>query len=344
MKKYAVLVEGRFNFLYAKTANAILRFKSETVVCCIDSENNGKTTEEVIKLGGKTPIVSSLEAAKKFKPNTLLIGIATQGGFLPGNMRRTVREAILSGLDVISGLHEFLSDDSEFSSLAKTNGVNIIDLRKPPSPLPFSKGTWKMRKTPTLLTVGDDCDTGKMTAAWELKSELESRGKNVVFIGTGQTGILLGGNGVAVDAIVSDFEAGSIEAEIDRATLNDDLDLIIVEGQGSISHMAYSGVTMGLLHGVMPDMLLMCHEPAREIDTFNHPMIDLGEIMDIYIQLIRIFKPCEIVGLSLITHTEDENKAKETIEWYQCKYGIPSADFVRFGGESVIDKVISKLK
>jgi uncharacterized NAD-dependent epimerase/dehydratase family protein len=180
-----------------------------------------------------------------------------------------------------------------------------------------------------------------MTAAWELKRQLEKRGKNVAFIGTGQTGILLGGYGVAVDAIVSDFESGAIEAEIDRVF--GDIDLIVVEGQGSISHMAYSGVTMGLLHGTMPDMLIMCHEPARKIDTFNHPMVDFKEIMDLYLRLIRIFKPCDIVGLSLITHTEDENQAKETIGQYQNKYGIPSADFVRFGGDLVIDKIISKL-
>jgi len=342
MKKYAVLVEGRFNFLFAKTANAMLRYVPETVVCCIDSENNGKTTGEVMSLGGETPIVDSLDAAKKFNPDTLLIGFATQGGFLPDNMRETVRKAIETGMDVICGLHEFLGDDKEFGPLAKANDVTLLDLRKPPFPLPFSKGTWRTRKTPTLLTVGDDCDTGKMTAAWELKRELEDKGKNIAFIGTGQTGILLGGYGVSVDAIVSDFEAGAIEAEIDR--IIGDVDLIVIEGQGSLSHMAYSGVTMGLLHGTMPDMLIMCHEPARKIDTFNHPMADFGEIMDLYLRLIRIFKPCDVVGLSLITHTEDENQAKATIDQYQNKYGIPAADFVRFGGGLVVDKIISKLQ
>ena len=341
MKRYAVLVEGRFDFLYAKTANALLRYRAEEVVCCIDSDNAGKTTNEVMKLGGDIPVVGSFDEAKVLNPDTLLVGVATQGGFLPENMRKCVREAIISGLDVICGLHAFLSEDKEFASLAKKHNVSITDLRKPPTPLPFSEGTWRSRKTPTILTVGDDCDTGKMTAAWEMKRQLEEKGKRVAFVGTGQTGILLGGFGVAVDAIVSDFEAGSIEAEIDR--VGEDVDLIIVEGQGSISHMAYSGVTLGLLHGTMPDMLLMCHEPARDIDTFEHPMADFKEVMDLYVRLVQIFKPCEVVGLSLITHTESEDQARTTIQNYSEKYGIPASDLVRFGGGQVIDNILSKL-
>ncbi|HHZ98414.1 MAG TPA: DUF1611 domain-containing protein [Candidatus Marinimicrobia bacterium] len=341
VKRYAALVEGRFDFLYAKTANALLRYRPEEVVCCIDSENAGKTTNEVIKLGGDTPVVGSFEEAMDFNPDTLVVGVATQGGFLPDNMRQCVRESIESGINVICGLHAFLSEDEEFAPLADKHGVSITDLRKPPSPLPFSEGTWRTRKTPTLLTVGDDCDTGKMTAAWELKRQLEEKGKKVAFVGTGQTGILLGGFGVAVDAIVSDFEAGSIEAEIDR--VGDDVDLIVVEGQGSISHMAYSGVTLGLLHGTMPDMLLMCHEPARDIDTFEHPMADFKEVMDIYVRLVQIFKPCEVMGLSLITHTESEDQAKTTIQNYSDEYGIPAVDLVRFGGDQVIDGLLSKL-
>lgn len=341
MKRYAVLVEGQFDFLYAKTCNAMLRYRPEEVVCCIDSDNAGKTTYDVMKLGGDTPVVGTFNEAKVFNPDTLLVGVATQGGFLPDNMRACVREAVEAGLDVICGLHAFLSDDEEFAPLAEAHGVAITDLRKPPSPLPFSEGTWRSRKTPTLLTVGDDCDTGKMTAAWEVKCRLEEKGKKVAFVGTGQTGILLGGFGVAVDAIVSDFEAGAIEAEIDR--VGEEVDLIVVEGQGSISHMAYSGVTLGLLHGTMPDMLLMCHEPARKIDTFDHPMVDFGEMIDLYLRLVRIFKPCDVVGLSLITLTESETQAKATIEQYNEKYGIPAEDLVRFGGESVISNILSKL-
>ena len=341
MKRYAALVEWSFDFLYAKTANALLRYRPEEVVCCIDSENAGKTTNEVIKLGGDTPVVGSFEEAMDFNPDTLVVGVATQGGFLPDNMRQCVRESIESGINVICGLHAFLSEDEEFAPLADKHGVSITDLRKPPSPLPFSEGTWRTRKPPTLLTVGDDCDTGKMTAAWELKRQSEEKGKKVAFVGPGQTGILLGGFGVAVDAIVSDFEAGSIEAEIDR--VGDDVDLIVVEGQGSISHMAYSGVTLGLLHGTMPDMLLMCHEPARDIDTFEHPMADFKEVMDIYVRLVQIFKPCEVMGLSLITHTESEDQAKTTIQNYSDKYGIPAVDLVRFGGDQVIENLLSKL-
>ena len=342
LKRYAILVEGEFNYLFAKTANAILRYCPEDVVCIIDSTNVGKTSEEVIGYGGDIPIVASVEEAISYKPNKLLIGIANPGGVLPDSWRGSIVTAIENKLEVICGLHFFLNDDPEFSFLAKKHGVKLTDLRRPPSPLPFSKGTWQGRKTPVFLTVGSDCDTGKMTAAWELKNLLEANGKTAAFVGTGQTGILLGGYGVAVDAVVSDFVAGSIEAEIDK--VGEDYDLIIVEGQGSITHMAYSGVTLGLLHGTMPDFLLMGHEEGRKMDTFNYPMIDFDTIMDLYLRLVRVFKPCEVVGIGLLTHLMDEGSAKAAVEKYERTYGIPTTDFIRFGSGGVLENVLSKLK
>lgn len=280
--------------------------------------------------------------ALQYDPKKLLIGIANPGGILPDSWRQSIVTAIESKLEVICGLHFFLNDDPEFSRLAEEHGVRLTDLRRPPSPLPFSKGTWQTRKTPVLLTVGTDCDTGKMTAAWELKNLLEAKGKTVAFVGTGQTGILLGGYGVAVDAVVSDFVAGTIEAEIDK--VGEDYDLIIVEGQGSLTHMAYSGVTLGLLHGTMPDFLLMGHEEERKLDTFNYPMTDFDTIMDLYLRLVRVFKPCEVVGIGLLTHLLDEEKAKAAVEKYETRYAIPTTDLIRFGPGGVLENVLSKLE
>ncbi|MAG20990.1 MAG: DUF1611 domain-containing protein [Candidatus Marinimicrobia bacterium] len=342
MNKYAILVEGEFNYLYAKTANAILRYCPEEVVCIIDSTNVGKTSKDVIGYGGDLPIVASVDDALAYEPRKLLIGIANPGGILPDSWRQSIVTAIESELEVICGLHFFLNDDPEFSRLAKKHGVKLTDLRRPPSPLPFSKGTWQTRKTPVLLTVGTDCDTGKMTAAWELKNLLEEKGKTAAFVGTGQTGILLGGYGAAVDAVVSDFVAGTIEAEIDK--VGEDYDLIIVEGQGSITHMAYSGVTLGLLHGTMPDFMLMGHEEEREMDTFDYPMIDFDTIMDLYLRLVRVFKPCEVVGIGLLTHLLNEEKAKAAVRKYEKRYGIPTTDFIRFGSRDVLNNILSKLR
>ena len=342
MARFAILVESQFNFLYAKTCNAMLRYKPDEVVCCIDSTNANKTTNEVMKIGGDTPIVQNIESALQYNPDTLLIGIATEGGYFPNNMRLAVSNAINNGLNVVCGLHDFLGDDPTLSSSAKQHNVTITDLRKPPEPLPFTKGSWLNRKTPVLLTVGTDCDTGKMTASWEIKNKLKERGVNAAFVGTGQTGILLGETGVAVDAVVSDFITGVVEAEIDKVA--DNCDLIIVEGQGSITHMAYSGVTLGLMHGAMPDMLIMCHEPARTIDTFNYPVQPLQNVLNLNLDLMAAFKPCRYAGISLITYSESDESAQETVRAYNHKYKIPADDLVRFSGREIIDNIIKLLE
>jgi len=340
--KYAVLVEGHFDNLYAKTCNALLRYKPQNIVCCIDSTSAGKTTNEVINLGGNTPVVENLKSALRFYPDSLLIGIVTEGGYLPKEMRPTVVEAIKSGLSVTSGLHQFLNEDREFILLAKKYNVELIDLRKPPVSLPFTKGSWKTRKTPVLLTVGTDCDSGKMTAAWELTQSLNTIGVRAKFVGTGQTGILLSGNGVAVDAVISDFVAGVIENEINR--VDHECDIIIVEGQGSLTHMAYSGVTLGLLHGAMPDLLLMCHEPARKVDIYDHPIYPLTKTLDLYTDMVNVFKPCEYVGIGLMTHTEDEVVAKKIIKEIQKETSLITDDIIRFNRGAIVDTILQYLE
>jgi uncharacterized NAD-dependent epimerase/dehydratase family protein len=340
MPRYAILVEGHFN-LYAKTCNSLLRYKQNEAVCCIDSKNEGKTTHSVLNIGGQTPIVKNVANALQYNPDSLLIGVATQGGYLPDNMRKIVLSAIEKGLNIVSGLHEFLSNDVEMSNLANKHGVSIIDLRKPPRPLPFTKGSWKNRKTPVLLTIGTDCDSGKMTAAWEIKNKLKERGIKAAFVGTGQTGILLGESGVAVDAVISDFVSGAIEAEIDKVEKGSDI--IIVEGQGSLLHTAYSGVTLGLLHGSMPDMLIMCHEPSRKMDTFDFPMLPMKNNLQLNIDLMKPFKPVVCVGACLITLSENDREAKKTIYNYNQEHSFPSDDIVRFGGSSIIDNIIDQM-
>jgi len=340
MPRYAILVEGHFN-IYAKTCNSILRYKPEEAVCCVDSENMGKTTNDVMKIGGDTPIVNNINNALQYNPDSLLIGVATLGGYLPENMRKIVLSAIEKGLNIVCGLHEFLCNDLEISGLAKKHGVIITDLRKPPVPLSFTKGSWKNRNTPVLLTIGTDCDSGKMTAAWEIKNKLQKKGIKPAFVGTGQTGILLGEAGVAVDAVISDFVAGAIEAEIDKVA--DSCDIVIVEGQGSLTHAAYSGVTLGLLHGSMPDMLVMCHEPARKFDTFDYPMQPMNNNLQLNTDLMKPFKSTICVGACLITISENDVSAKETIMNYNHDYDFPADDIVRFGGGSIISNIIDSL-
>jgi len=342
MPKYAILAEGAFDYILSKTGNAIIRYRPEEVACVVDSKTAGKTAAEVLGIGDDIPVVASLQDALQYDPNAVLIGTAPPGGQLPQSWREMILMAIENRLDVVAGFHSFLSDDIEFSDLASKKGVHIWDLRKPPDPLPFSKGSWQTRKTPVLLTVGSDCDTGKMTAAWELKRELDLRGVKAAFVGTGQTGILLGGFGVPVDAVVSDFVAGAIEAEVDKAA--QDSDIVIVEGQGSVTHMAYSGVTVGLLHGCMPEMLLMCHEPDRKLDTFGYPMTPFHLVLEIYLKLLEPFRPTELVGISLMTPLFDETTAVERVKEYEEKFQVPTTDPVRNDMSTIAENVISLIR
>ena len=201
MSRYAILCDGSFDYISAKTGNAIIRYRPSEVVCVIDSKTAGQTVQDVLGWGGDIPVVSNLEKALNHSPDTLLIGTAPPGGQLPRSWRQTITQAIQNNLDITNGLHTFLLDDKEFSNLSSRYNTTIRDLRRPPGSLHFSEGSWQWRKTPVLLTVGTDCDSGKMTTAWEIKNLLEKRGKQVAFVGTGQTGILLGGFGISIDAI-----------------------------------------------------------------------------------------------------------------------------------------------
>ena len=222
-------------------------------------------------------------------------------------------------------------------NIAKQNNATILDLRKPPSPPHFPKGTWKDRSVPVLLVVGSDCDTGKMTTAWEIKERLSAYNKNIEFIGTGQTGILLS-KGVAIDAVVADFMAGEVEYLIDKH-IKSDTDLVVVEGQGSITNYAYSGVTLGLLHGCMPDYLVLTHDVDRDKDVMGHVIPDLGNFMNIHIDLMAPFREARFLGINLLTFALSEEEAIEQVSHYKTKYELPTTDLIRFGDSDFIDTI-----
>ncbi len=341
MATYAILAEGTFSYLFAKTGNALIRYLPDDVVGVIDSRYHGSTAQEVIGFGGDIPVVKSIDQLIQFKPDTLVLGNAPQGGRISEPYKREIVKSINHGLNVISGMHEFISDDPFYKDLAKENGIRITDLRKPPSPYNFPKKTWMDRTVPVVLTIGSDCDSGKMTTSWELVKLLNNEGIDARFIGTGQTGILLSGQGVPIDAVVSDFMAGEIEYVIDQ---NLDAELIIVEGQGSLVNMLYSGVTLGLVHGAMPDYYIMCHEPTRTHDVSNYPIPGMEYMLDLYTSVMKPFKSTEVVGMNLITHSMNDADAKAIIGEYNSTYHIPATDIVRFGGDPIVRRLKKELQ
>ena len=342
MARYAILAIGSFDYILNKTGNMLIRYQPDDVVAVIDPDKAGRTADDIIGIGGSLPVVGSFQDALQYQPDTMVIGFAPPGGVINDETRKEILIAIDEGCDIISGMHVFLNDDDEISDRAKNNDVLLTDLRRPPNPPHFPKGTWKDRTVPVLLVVGTDCDSGKMTTAWEITQRLRTRGKKVNFIGTGQTGILLGGSGVAVDAVIADFMAGELEYVIDRAC--DGADLVVVEGQGSINNYAYSGVTMGLIHGCMPDYFVLTHDPSRPLDVLDHPIPDINDLIQLHLDLMRPFRKTRFLGINLLTFAIDEQNANNVIIEYEKEFGLATTDLVRFGDRglvNVIDEVIS---
>ena len=335
--RFVILCHDAFNYVKNKTGNMLIRYRTEEVVGIIDKTKIGKTAYSELGYGGNIPVVENFDSCLASNPDTLVIGSASQGGFISDEFRKEIIKAIEFGCDIISGMHHFLNDDKEIRELAKKHNITLTDLRRPPEPANFPKGSWKNRQIPVLLIVGTDCDSGKMTTAWEVAKRLSNRGKKVEFIGTGQTGILLSGKGVPIDAVKADFMAGEIEKLLDE--VQPETELIIVEGQGSLTNQYYAGVTLGLLHGAMPDYMLMTHDPTRPLDVTDYPMSSIDDVMKLHLGLMKNFKKTKFVGINLLTVAMSEKEAISEIDSTQNRNGIATTDLIRFGDGELIDTI-----
>jgi uncharacterized NAD-dependent epimerase/dehydratase family protein len=274
----------------------------------------------------------------------VLIGIAPPGGRLPDDWRGWLRSAIDRRLEIWSGLHTFIGDDAEFGPLAKSKGVRILDARKPPPNLPIADGRAAEVDAFVILAVGSDCNVGKMTAQLQLREELVKRGHKTSFVATGQTGIFIEGWGTAVDAVVADFIAGAAEELVLEGAKGNDI--VLVEGQGSLIHPGYSGVTLGLLHGSCPDALILCHQATRDYIGDYHgrdPWVKIPsytEMIDIYERAARPVHPTKVIGICLNTYDMDEKAARAAVAKAQQETGLPATDPVRFESGPLVDAIV----
>lgn len=337
--RFLILAEGQFGPLTSKTANSCIRYTPDRVAAVIDSRRAGKTAHDVLGFGGKIPIIASLEEGLRLRPTALLIGIAPQGGRLPEEWRAIVRGAIEHNMEIWSGLHTFIGDDKELSDLAQRRGVAIHDLRRPPKDLPVAAGRVRNVDATVVLTVGSDCNIGKMTAALQMRDGLTALGNRVAFAATGQTGILIEGWGTGVDAVIADFIAGAAERLVLDAA--EKADIVLVEGQGSIIHPGYSGVTVGLIHGSLPNAMVMCHQPSRR-HINNNPWLKippLKHLIDMHEMLMKPLRPAPVIAVSLNTYDLTDRKAKAAITAVQRQTGLPTTDPVRFDPAPVVEAI-----
>jgi uncharacterized NAD-dependent epimerase/dehydratase family protein len=345
MRRIAILAEGSFHWRGAKTAVGVIRYGQDQVVAVIDSTKAGKDVTEVLGngVGAGIPIVRNVTEALTLQPDTLLIGIAPIGGQMPDPWRAQVLQALNAGLHVISGLHEFLDDDPTLHAAAERSGARIWDVRRPSADraMLIAKYTPHRPGSHTVYLAGSDCYVGKMTAALELDREAQRRGLSSVFAATGQTGIMIAGRGVPVDRLISDFTAGGVEALVLECTQQ--YDWVFVEGQGSLIHPAYSPVTLGLLHGSMPDLLILCHEARRTtIRSYPVPIPPLRRLIEIYEQTIGWLRLAPVVGIALNTYELDEASALEELRRAEEQTGLPATDCVRFGAGKLIDALLAR--
>ncbi len=337
--RFLILAEGQFGPLTSKTANSCIRYTPGNVVAVFDSRRAGKTAQDILGFGGDIPVVGSMDDALACEPDALLIGIAPQGGRLPESWREVIRRAISERLDVWSGLHTFIGDDPEFAALAVEHSVKIHDLRRPPRDLTVASGRVQQVDATVVLTVGSDCNIGKMTAALQMRDGLRGCGNRVRFAGTGQTGILIEGWGIAVDAVIADFIAGAAEQLVLQAAK--DADIVLVEGQGSITHPGYSGVTLGLMHGSMPHALVLCAQPTREHIT-NMPWAKIPPLTDLirlHEEISRPVRFAPVIALALNTYDMSKKRALEAIDKIGEETGLPVTDPVRFDPAPIVDAI-----
>ena len=277
----------------------------------------------------------TLAEAKEAGARTLVIGVANRGGVISQAWKEVLIEALQMGYDLASGLHNLLRDEGDLVAAAQTHGCTLHDVRVPSVGYPIANG--KKRSGKRCLAVGTDCSVGKMYTAMAMESEMHKRGMKATFRATGQTGILVTGGGVPLDAVIADFMAGSVE----YLTPDNDADhWDLIEGQGSLFHVSYSGVTMALVHGGQPDALILCHEPTREhmrgLPEYTQP--SLATLRDTALPLARVGNPaCEVVGISVNTQHMSEDEAKAYLAEVEAEMGLPTTDPYRFGSGKLVD-------
>ena len=326
-KPYLMFIGDVATALYAKTASGVKYWRPEQAAGQfrfsdgVDLGLPDYTMQQAVDAGIKT----------------ILIGVAPAGGALPKSWQNYLIEGLEAGLDIASGLHVRLAEIPVLKEAAAKYNRQILDVRFPNQT--FNVGTGAPREGKRLLTVGTDCAVGKMYVTLALEKEMQKRGLKATFRATGQTGILIAGSGVSVDAVVSDFISGATEF---LSPANDPDHWDVIEGQGSLFHPAYSGVSLGLLHGAQADAIVVCHEAGRKnvagLDSF--PLPSLNDCIALNLQLGRRTNPhMKCVGVGINTSSLNEKEAMDYLKAAEEETGLPCADPVRTGVGAIVDNI-----
>jgi uncharacterized NAD-dependent epimerase/dehydratase family protein len=344
-ERLAIFAEGLFQRHTGKTGHGVIRYGTREVVVVIDSTQAGRAASEVEPFClHPVPIVATVHEAIERGATVLLIGVAPTGGKLDPAWRPALLEAIEAGLDLEAGLHTELARDPELAAAAERRGVRLRDLRAAPPDLTVPQGPYSRPEAVRVVhSVGSDTVIGKKVVTLELDRAARERGLRSVYVPTGQTGVAIAGWGIAVDHVISDYVAGAGERLVHEGARRGDL--LFVEGQGALFHPAYSGVTLGLLHGSAPDLLVLVHRPsATAIRNYpDLPIPPLTELIAAYEAIAARVRPASTAAVALNTSDLDEDAARSAIDVAQQETGLVTDDVVRFGPNRVLDAVLAAL-
>jgi uncharacterized NAD-dependent epimerase/dehydratase family protein len=336
--KVAILAEGQLAPATAKTAIGVLRYAPYPVVAVIDSTRAGTDAADHVGVGASVPVVASVDETIARGAEVLLIGTAAAGGQIPASYRPFLARALERGMTVWNGLHERVLADPVLADAARRGGGKVRELREPPGDLSIGGHRRPRDGVRVVLTVGSDAAVGKMTAAIELVRALERAGERTAFVATGQTGIAIAGEGISVDAVVADFVAGAAERMVCDAA--ERADWVVVEGQGSLTHPGFSGVTLGLLHGSAPDLMVLCHAALRETmkgyERDGLPVRDLRDLVRLYEEAAAWrrppgYPPARVAAVALNTAGLSDEFARAMLADAALRTHLPAADPIREG-------------
>ena len=336
-RRMVILTDGHSNPLTAKTACSVLRYCQSEVIAVLDTAAAGQTAEQLLGTGGTTPVVADLDSAPDAK--TLLIGIAPPGGKIPEHWRPTILEAIARGMKIVSGLHEFLADDPEFAAAAVTAGTELVDVRNNDEH-DVANRVGVRSDCLRILTVGQDCCVGKMVVSIEITRDLIARQHQAKFVATGQTGILISGDGCPIDCVVSDFISGAVEKQV---LAGQDHDILCIEGQGSLAHPRYSAVTLGLLHGSIPHGMVLCYEAGRK-SIHGMPEIgltSLAVLKNAYESTANLMMPSQVIGIAMNSRLLSAEEAEEERHRVREEFKLPVCDVFRHGPGELTEAVLT---
>jgi uncharacterized NAD-dependent epimerase/dehydratase family protein len=320
---------------HAKTGLGLIHWRPE--VCAGQMRMSG------CRVDGGIPDMD-IEEAVAAGVKSLVIGVAPAGGSIPATWLDDLAHAACAGLDVVSGMHARLSEFPEIAAAARESGARLVDIRTPPKNIPV--GTGEKRPGKRLLTVGIDCAVGKKYTALAIEKEMRARGWNADFRATGQTGIMIAGSGIAIDSVVADFVSGAAEM-LSPSAQEDHWD--VIEGQGSLSHPSFAGVSLGLLHGAQPDALVLCHDPSRKFllgteASGSFPILPLTQSIEQCLELAhRVNSNARFVGVSINTSTIPAEERLRLYEQFARETGLPVADPIRDGVKSIVDNISAEV-